>query len=894
VTAASPPPGAQPFDRLLRLLAWIVPTPERETWRREWQAEFSYYRTLTPATNGVPGGAWHLRRLTAALQHAVWLRGQTVRIELIAQDLRLAIRLFARRPGFTLASILTLALAIGGTTVIFSAMHAVFWRPLPYPNPSALMMISTTAAAKPDSALPNSVSPPDFADWRQQSTSFAEMAAVRDDGYALQGDRGAEQITGTAVTPAFFPIFGLAPVHGRVLLAADVEPGAPPVVVLSHALWQRRFGGDAGVVGRSVVLDGTSRQVVGVTARAMNYPLDTEAWTPLAFSVDDLTKQRGAHYLTVIGRLCAGVDLARARSEMAAIAMRLAEGYPRSNANSTISVAPLRDGIVGEKVAPGMRLLFGAVGLVFLVACVNVSSLVLGLALGRSRDFAVRAALGATRSRLLRGLFVESLLLAGAGGLAGVGLAALGARAIAGLDTLGIPLLDETRLDPQVILFAALATFAAACLFGMLPALQASRDVSRALATGARSTHDRARVRARGALVAVEIALAVALLVGAGLLARSFLTLVRTDLGIDLRGVQTISLSLPTAAYKDVERRAVFVDELMTRIAARPDIDAAGAIFGLPLTDFTYYISAYERDGVRLTSDEQNALSVNVRVVTPGFFRTLGIPVTAGREFQTSDRRGAPSVAILNESAARLFWPGTPAAAAIGRRIVLGTRLGLGGDRAGGEVVGVVGDVRDVGPALLPRPTLYIAHAQFPMGFLTVAARAPQQPDDLVNWLRASVAAIDPAVPVFRVRTMEQFASRAVAQPRLYLALLGVFASVAVALAAIGIYGVMAQNVAARSREIGIRLALGATRQDVVRMVIRTAGRLTAVGLVVGFGVALLARPAFLRVLVGVRPLDGPTYLLVGLATLAVALGAAWLPARRAAKVDPAGSLRAE
>ena len=355
--------------------------------------------------------------------------------------------------------------------------------------------------------------------------------------------------------------------------------------------------------------------------------------------------------------------------------------------------------------------------------------------------------------------------------------------------------------------------------------------------------------------------------------------------------MQTISLSLPSAAYKDPARRADFVEQLLARVAGRRDVEAAGAIFGLPLTDFSYYISAFERDGQRLGQEEQNQLSVNVRVVTPGYFRALGIPLVAGRDFEIGDRRGGAPVAVLNQSAARLFWPGQPAT---GHRVVVGTRLGLGGDRAGGEIVGVVGDVRDVGPAAPARPTLYLAHAQFPMGFLTLVVRAPHEPDDLVHWLRQTVAGVDPAVPVFRVRTMDQFARRAVAQPRLYLVLLAVFAAAAAALAAVGIYGMMAQNVAARSREIGIRVALGATRREVIAMIVRSAGKLTVSGLVIGMGLALLGRPAIGRLLVLVDPGDGVTYLAVGLATLALALGAAWLPARRAAKVDPVGSLRAE
>ncbi len=687
--------------------------------------------------------------------------------------------------------------------------------------------------------------------------TFSALAAVRDDSYALQEADGAEQISGTAVSPSFFAVFGMSPEIGRALSAGDGEAGASPVVVLSHALWQRRYGADRAVVGRSIVLDGQAREVVGVMPKAMNFPLGTEAWTPLVLTTDDITRQRGAHYLSVVGRIGAAAGLPAARADLAAIADRLAKQYPRTNEGSRVSVAPLRAGIVGDEVAPGMRLLLGAVGLVFLVACVNVSSLVLGMALGRSREIAVRAALGASRFRLLRGLFVESVLLAGTGGLAGVMLAMIGTRLIAGLETAGIAMLDEARVDATVLLFAGVATLAAACLFGLLPALRASRDLNGALAAGTRTTHDRGRIRARSVLVAVEISLAVALLVAAGLLGRSFFGLLRTPLGIDPRGVQTVSVSLPTATYKDLDRRALFVERVLASVAARPDVEAAGAIFGLPLTDFTYAISGYQRDAEVLSPADQGRLSLNVRVVTPAFFRALGVPIVAGRDFGAGDRRGAPPVAILNDSAARLYFPGVGAAGVVGHRVVVGTRLGLGGERAGGEIVGVAGDVRDLGPGSAARPTIYLAHAQYPMGFLTIAARAPGARDDLLRALRSAVAAVDPTVPVFRERTMEQFASRLLAQPRLYLTLLAVFAVTAVALAAIGIYGVMAQNVVARSREIGVRMALGATRQDVVSMIIRAAGRLTAIGVVAGFTLAILARPAIARVIVGVPPADG-------------------------------------
>ncbi len=884
---------AASIARLIGAIAWLVPASDRDSWQREWAAEFAY-ALRTESAGATPRGlAWLSGRMGALVRHALWLRWQRVTVDSLAQDVRHAVRALARRPAVTAAAILTLALGIGANTAIYGAARAVLWRPLPYPDADRLVIVSSLgeelSGAGP--AL-NSVSPPDFADWQREATAFDAIAAINDGGYALTGVGPAEQITGAAVTGRFFDVFGVRPLHGRALTASDESSGAPTVVVLGHGLWRRRFNSDPAVIGRSVHLDGVLREVAGVMPETFDYPLSMDAWVPLRFAPNDLTTQRGAHYLTVVGRLRQDVDLLAARVEMSAVSRRIRAGLSNPNQGSYASVHPLRDAIVGD-VRPAMNVLLGAVGLVFLIACANVASLMLGSALGRTHDFAMRTALGAGRGRLIRGVFVEMLVLSAAGALLGVAAAAGAMRAIASLQSAGIPLLDQTRVDVSALVFTVLATTVAAALVGLIPALHASRtDVAIPLRLGSgRTTGGRPRARTRSVFVMAEIAVAVALLIGAGLLARTFFRLVDVDLGVNLDRVQTFSISLPDDRYKENARRAAFVTDLMTALSSRPELEAAGASFGLPLGGFTYSISVFQRDGQRLSSEEQSRSVVQLRIVTPGFFRAMGVRVLRGRGPERADLAGSPPIAIVNESAARLLWAGVDP---LSRRVTLGTRLGLGGDRVGGEVVGVVNDVHDVGPANPPRPTLYLVHAQFPTDFLTVAVKPRGDPIGLVDTLRATVASLDPNIPLYSIRTMEELAGATVAQPQLYLQLLAIFATLALVLASIGVYGAMAHTVGARTREIGIRIALGATRAEVVGLVLRHAGALAVAGVLVGVALVVAAREPLSRVVFGVGPTDLLTCAVAAVSMFAIAWLAAWVPARRASRIDPVRALRAD
>jgi putative ABC transport system permease protein len=881
-----------PRTRWLRACEWIlagaapvVPADMRRDWMREWHAELAH-RATRQSHAGLP----LVVRSCGALAHAAWLRWDRWRLEMLLQDVRYAARTLIRKPGFAVITVLTLALGIGANTAIFSAVRAVLLRPLPFPQPDALVFVSSTTVAAPTRAG-GAASPPDFVDWRQQNRSFTELAALYASSYALTGVGTAEQIPGATATGGLFNILGVPALYGRTLDLSDDAIGGADVAVIGHGLWSRRFGSDPSIVGRTVMLDGVERRIVGVMPRGFAFPLESELWVPLRLSERELATQRGAHYLEVVGRLKDGVSLEQAAGDMNGIVRQLAAAYPRTNRDKRAAVHTFRDALVGD-VRPALFMLLGAVGFVLLIVCVNVANLVLTRALGRTREMAIRTALGAGRFRLVRGVLVESLLLATIGGVAGLGVAIWAARGIAALQRgLDIPLLDQTRIDPVVIAFTAVVSIAAALLCGTLPAWHTSalgQLAQRIRADGGTGTGDRKRHRLRATLIVTETAVAVVLLVGAGLLLRSFMRLTSVELGIDTAGVQTFNISLPETRYSQPMQRAEFVSALLDDLARQPGVDSAGAIFGLPLSNTRYTISMSTLDGRRLSDEEQDRRSLQVRVATPDYFRTLRIPLVQGRPFTASDRLGAPYVVIVNETAAKMLWPSE---SALGHQFTLGTRMGQEGANAGGVVVGVARDVRDFGARVPARPTVYLAHAQFPVDSVAVTVRGGAG-SSLLEPLRAVVQRHDADVPIFRVRTMEQLAADAVAQPRVYMLLLGLFAATAVVLAALGIYGVLAHAVSQRTREIGIRLALGAGRYSVVTMVVRQAAGLAIAGLTIGLGLALAAGGAVQNLLFGVEPTDTTTYLSVAVGLLLIALAASYVPARRAAGVDPVRALR--
>ena len=887
-----PPPRTRTLaDLWLRLAAPLVPHDLRRDWLREWRAELAHM-SRQAARAGRSADALCAWRAAGALPHAVWLRWDRWRIEMIWQDLKHAVRTLRSKPAFTAVTLATLALGIGGNAAIFGVVHAVLLRPLPFPEPERLVQVFKTTVQQPD-RIGGSATPPDFTDWRRDNQVFTELSAHVEGSYALTGTGGAEQVPGAEVTGGFFPLLGTPAYAGRTITTGDDPAGARDVVVLSHGLWTRRFGADPALIGQTLQIDGVTREVVGVMPAGFQYPLQSELWIPLRFTERDLTTQRGAHYLDVLGRLRPGVSVEAARGDLRQIAATLAAAYPSTNRDSTASVIPLRDAVVRD-TRQALFVLLGAVGLVLLIVCVNVAHLILIRAVGRQKEMAVRVALGASRSGLVRGLLVESLVLGAGGAVGGLILAYWSTAAIASLDAgLGVPLLSQTRLDATVVAFTFGISLAASVLFGTVPAWQAtaiSDFAARIRQAGGSTTSDPRRQRLRSGLIVAETMLAVVLLVGAGLLARSFDRLRSVDMGFATDSIQTFTINLPDTRYAQPAQRAAFVNTLLTRLAARPDVQAAGAIFGLPLSNFRYTISTSTIDGRTLADEEQTRLSLQVRVVTPDFFTAMTIPLTRGRAFSAADARGAEPVVILSESAADRIWPdGDP----IGRHLELGTSLGQG-LRAGGAVVGIAADVHGLGPSVPARPTIYLAHAQFPVSMVSVVLRTRGEPAAVIAPAASALRDLDPDVPMFRVRSMTQLVAAAVAQPRLYTVLIVCFATTAMLLAAIGLYGVLSFAVGQRTREIGIRLALGAGRGQVLRMVMAQAGRLALTGIFAGLLAAAAASRALRAQLFEVAPTDLTTYAVVSVALLAVALLASSLPAIRAARVDPIRAIRHE
>ena len=809
-------------------------------------------------------------------------------MDAFAQDLRHALQTLRRAPGFAAVAVLTLGLGIGANTALFSVVDAVLLRPLPFPDPERLVRVLSTVRGSEAA-----VSPPDFADWRRMARSFSGMAAMSTASAALSGDGVAEQVPDAQVTADFFRVMGVTPARGRTFTSEELQPGQNRVAVVSDALWRRRYGSDAGLVGRTIRVDGMSLQVVGIMPPGFTYPEGTQLWLPNAFDAQTLATQRGAHYLDVVARLAGGASAQSASREIAQVSDRIRADNPSVNIAWSAAVRSLRDEMVGDIQRP-LFILLGAVGCVLLIACVNVANLLLARGMGRTRELAVRAALGASRMRLAGVVMAESLCLGIGGALLGCVLAAWGIGAVVGLAPEGVPGIAGARLDWRVLAFALGAGVLTSVVFGLLPALRAADAVSLAegLREGGAAFGGRHGRRSRRALVVAEVALAVVLVVGAGLLLRSFARLRGVDPGFDPRNVVTFGVALPDAYGQP--RTAAFFASLLERARALPGVRSAGAIFGLPLTDFGYGITVRDLDGRQLSSQEQESIVVpQVRIVTPDYFRTLGIAPLRGRAIEPDDREGRPPVVVVSASAARRLWGDQDP---IGHRFTLGTRFGLGPNhiQGGGEVVGVVPDLHDVSLARPGRPTVYLSHDQFRIGYMTVAVRAAGDPMALVNALRSEVTSLDADVPIFRVRSMEDVVAASVASQRFYAALISVFAALALGLAAVGVYGVLAQAVGERTREIGLRMALGAAPAQVTMLVVRQGVAPAAAGLALGLALAFGLTRLIEKMLFEVQPKDAPTYLLVTSLILFVALAASWLPARRAARVDPLVALRSE
>ena len=806
------------------------------------------------------------------------------------QDIRFGFRTLLRSSATSAVALLTLALGIGANTAVFSVVSGVLLKPLPYPDPDELVVVMES---NPGRGFPRfSVSPPNFDDWRRQNQVFESIAASARERFNLTGDERPEAVSGSRVTPEYFGVLGIRPVLGRGFLPGENRPGGPNVAVLSHELWQRRFGSDPGILNRQVPIDGESYTVIGVMPPGLENR--SQIWLPLVWDFPPDT--RGGHFLQAIGRLKDGVTLVKAQVEMKALAARLERQYPESNSGWTTVLSRYHDLIV-EDVRPALLLLLAAVAFVLLIACANVANILLARLAAREREIAVRTALGAGRARLVRQMLTESLVLFLLGGALGLLLAHWGTRVMVALYGEDLPRREAIGLgglEGGVLLFTVVLSLVTGLLFGLAPALSAtSGGVFEALKEGGRAVAGGARGRLlRNLLVLGEVAVALVLLVGAALLLQSFARLRAVDPGFDSAGVLTAEVVLPGKKYEAPERQIAFTRELLDRLRAVPGVQTADTVFPLPLGGNNFVLS-FSVQGRPEPPNGQEP-SANIRLITPDFFRTLGIRVLQGRVFTPRDDTKSVPVIIVNKTMAERTWPGENP---------LGKRISFGGNDEGEdqwqEVVGVVEDIHHQSLDQDAGAEVYWPQLQNPFtNHMSILLRTAGEPTQLAGALREAVSSVDSDLPVDQVRTMETVVSEALAGSRFQTVLLGTFAGVALLLAAIGVYGVISYSVAQRTHEIGIRMALGARRLEVLGLVIRQGMALVLAGVALGLAVAvaliwwLSERVA--SFLYGGKAFDPLTLVAVPLVLLAVALLANWLPARRATEVEPVVALRSE
>jgi putative ABC transport system permease protein len=798
-----------------------------------------------------------------------------MRMEQVLQDIRHALRSWTRTPGFTAVAVITLALGIGANSAIFSVVNAVLLRPLPYEEPHQLVRLYEQGRSLGLSE--DSVSLPNFSDWREQNQVFQEMGAHDFAAGNLTAGEEPRRVTYSLVSPGLFDILRVPPLLGRTFLPAEDLSGSDNVVVLSHGFWRDQFGSDPLVLGNPLILHGVNYTVVGVMPASFAFPSPEVAlWRPLPREAAN-PLGRGHHYLDAIARLKPGVTPRQAQAEMSAIAERLAIDYPDSNEGYGVTVVPLHESAVAD-TRPVLLILWAAVTLVLLIACSNVSNLLLVRGASRAKELAIRAVLGAGRPRLIRQLLTETLLLCIVSGGGGLLLAAWSARWLSNLSAETLGTAGEIALDVRVVAFTAFVAVATGLLTGVVPAIRASRaDLDESLKEGGRGSGAGAGHRVRNLLVVSEVAMAVVLVIGAGLLTRSFAALMTADAGFDPRNILTFRLALPEATYPTAEQTHLLYEQLVERMEALPQVESAGANILLPL---------------------QGAMENWSFYVSPGYLGTMRIPMLEGRGLARFDQRDGEHVLVIGETMARRFWPGEDP---IGQRIrIRGWDTWFYGPDASEttwwKIVGIAGDVPDVALGTASNPVAYMPLAQYPapLSAMSMAVRTRADPASAVSVVRGEVLAVDGSLPIFAVRTMEEILRDSAGKTRLSMLLIGMLAGVALGLAAVGIYGVISYSVSQRTHEIGVRMALGARPGDLLRQVV-VQGLLLAGA---GVGIGLLGSIALTRyldsLLFGVAATDLATFAGVSGVLLIVALTAAFLPARRAAVVEPVAALRYE
>ena len=801
------------------------------------------------------------------------------------QDFRYGFRLWSRRPAFALAAVVTLALGLGGATALFSVINGVFLSPLPYPEPDRLVMVWESVV--PAGMLQVPASYPNYADWRDRAKSFESLAAIDQEDATITGPQGPERVKASLVSSQIFGILRLKPALGSFFTAADDRPDGNLVAVLSHEFWQRRFGGDPQIVGKTLTVEGFPVVVAGVLPQDFHAPmrlLRTDLWVPLQLFVGERFEKREEGFLGVMGRLKPGVTVSQARAEMSGLASQLEKAYPQANESHGITLLTLQDQIFG-RYRLLLLTLMAAVGFLLLISCTNVANLLLARAAERAGEIAIRSTLGADRRRLVRQMLVESVLLASFGAALGIVFAVLAKDLLVKLGFQALPVSGEVEIDGRVLLFTLLVTILTGVAFGLVPALRASSpSFVSVLKEGGRSTDALGRSRGRKALVAFEVAMALILLVGAGLMASSLFRLQRVDLGFNPSHLLTLDVSLPEAKYSSPELRLGFFERTVERIEGLPGVEHAAWVTHPPLTKKSDSAS-FHIEG-RPALGPGDLASASFRGVTRGYFETLGIPILGGRAFGPADTASSPLVAVVDAAAARQYWPGENP---VGKRISL--------ESAQGPWVTIVGQVRDVryaGPGEEERPTIYYDVAQMPEEAMTLVARTANDPAAALRAVQREIQGLDPDQPVENAGAMDQIMASFLQGPKTTVLVLGVFAVLALLLAAVGIYGVISQYVSQYTQEIGIRMALGAQRRDIFALVLRQGMGAVLVGILGGVLGALGLTQLITHLLFGIEPYDPVTFSAVALLLATVALLACSMPAVRAVRVEPVRAMRYE
>lgn len=791
-------------------------------------------------------------------------------LERLVPDLRYALRTLRANPGFAFFTVLIMALGIGATTSMFSIVHGVLLRPLPFREPARLVMLE-------EKWLPRfprfEASPRDFLIWQKETTSFSELAAFKDAAFTLTSDERPERIVGARVSANLPGLLGVAPVIGRTFRPGEDAYGSGLVILMGDSLWRRRFRADPGVIGTSVRLNGLDYTIAGVMPSTFRFPENAEIWTPMQFAPKDVVGP-GNHIIWAVARLKPGVTHQQAQAEMDLIMPRLQKVW-------SASVVPLADHYVGG-IRLALYVLFGAAGVVLLIACVNIAGLLVARGSSRQREIALRTAIGASRARIVQQLLTETTVVALVGGALGVLLTYAGIRIIRTLPLTGVPGLEDVTVSPQVIAFSVFVSILTGILFGLAPAWRLSREnLNDSLKAGGRMSGSESRTRLRSALVALEVALAVVLLAGAGFLLKSLSKLLEVRSGIDSANVLTATINLPTVTYREPHDQVRFVESLLERLERVPDVRAVAISRGLPFA--SVQDSGIHFDG--RTEGPLTGTAANHYCVTPAYFRVMQIPLVRGRLFTDDDRPGSPPVVLINETMARRFFPDEDP---------IGRRLEISGPSYMREIVGIVGDVRQEGLRRPAAPQVYEAFAQKPSPAFTVALRSAVDPTRLVDSLRQQVFATDRSQPLSNVRTMEAIIRETMTRDRMSAGLLGLFAALALVLAAIGIYGVIAYSVAQRRQEIGVRLALGAAPGNILRLILGQTMRLVLAGLTLGLIASMGVSRVLQSLLYEVSPRDPVTLLAISILLASIALLAGLVPALRAVRIHPMAALRGE